>query len=170
VPCTPAARTAIDLARTLDKDMALATLDCVLHNGVCGLAALAAELHLHRGLPGYPQARMLLTKADGRAQCTQESQLRLVIHTAGLVDFVPQVEVCEGGTRYVLDLADPASMVAAEYDGVSHDQPHRRDEDRSRHNWLDGHGWRMRYFTSTDLYRRPWKIIKDLRDAIATQR
>jgi very-short-patch-repair endonuclease len=90
-----------------------------------------------------------------------------VIHTAGLLGFVPQWEVRDGATRFLLDLADPAHMVAAEYDGRSHDEPGRRDDDRARHNWLDGHGWRMRYFTATDLYRRPWKIISDLREAIA---
>ena len=166
IPCTPPARTAIDLARTLDQSLALATLDCVLHNRVCGRDALTAEVARHRGLPDVEQARTLLTKADGRSVCTQETMLRSIIHTAGLLEFVPQFEVRQGGRRYVLDLADPRHMVAAEYDGVSHDEPSRRVDDRERHNWLDGLGWRMRYFTARDIYVRPWKVISDIRTAL----
>jgi very-short-patch-repair endonuclease len=171
VPCTTAARTAIDLARTLPRSLALATLDCALANGACTRDALAAEAARHRTLPGSRQATELVEKADGRAQCTQETQLRLTIHDAGLRGFEPQVEVMDNGVKkYVLDLADIEHKVAAEYDGISHDEPRRRQLDRERHNWLDAHGWRMRYFTDVDLYRRPWRIIRDLRTAIAQPR
>src|SRR5690606_6754137 len=143
--CTPAARTAIDLARTLPRSSALAILDCALANGACTHDALVAEVARHRGLPGSRQARELVAKADGRSQCRQETQLRLLLHDAGLLGFVPQVAVLHNGfKRYVLDLADEKHKVAAEYDGISHDDPRRRHRDRERHNWLDGQGWRMR--------------------------
>jgi very-short-patch-repair endonuclease len=166
VACTSAARTAIDLARTVPRDLALATLDAALFSRTCTATTLAAEVARHRGLPGYVRAKSLVARADGLSQCTQESQLRLIIHDAGLVSFVPQVEIRHRGVKkYVLDLADVHRRVAAEYDGASHAL--RVRQDRERHNWLDERGWRMRYFTDIDLYQRPEKIVRDLRIALA---
>lgn len=99
--------------------------------------------------------------ADGRSQCRQETHLRLILHDAGLREFEPQVPVydADGLLRYRVDLADRRRRVAVEYDGSSHLDRQRLRDDRQRHNWLDSMGWRMRYFTDRDLYRRPDWIV-----------
>jgi len=93
MPGTPAARTAIDLARTLERGLALAVLDAALFARACTPADLATEVVRHDGLRGIRQARDLVPLADGRAECRQESELRLVLHDGGLRGFETQVEV-----------------------------------------------------------------------------
>ena len=172
IPCTPAVRAAVDLARTVDRLLALSILDAALANNACDKDALVGEVIRHVGLTGVRQARDLVAFADPRSQCTQESHLRLVIHKAGLVDFEPQVPVYDeyGHARYYLDLADPARRVGAEYDGASHLSRDRLRQDRVRHNWLESMGWRMRYFTDRDLYTHPAEIVRVLRAACADRR
>jgi hypothetical protein len=174
VPCTPPARTAVDLARVLDRPTALAVLDAALYAGACQLSDLIAELSHHATLRGIRQARELVPLADGRAECKQESHLRLILHDGGLVSFEPQVEVYDPESaspfpRFRLDLADRKQLVGAEYDGESHTQGRLRD-DRRRHNRLSDLGWRMRYFTRDELYRAPEGIVPTLRRAIHDRR
>lgn len=111
--------------------------------------------------------RELVELADPRAECRQESQLRLLLHDAGLRDFVPQVEVSDeyGFVACRIDLADVATKTGIEYDGASHIDRHRARADRSRHNWLAARGWEMRYFTDVDLYRRPDYLVRLATDA-----
>jgi very-short-patch-repair endonuclease len=168
VACTPPARTAVDLARVLARPSALAVLDATLASGASDVDDLLAEIGRHRGLKGIRRVRDLVSLADSRAQCRQESHLRMILHDAGLRGFEPQVPVCDayGVLRYYLDLADRRRRVAAEYDGASHLERESLRNDRERHNWLDQQGWRMRYFTDRDLYRRPDWIVDTLRAAI----
>jgi very-short-patch-repair endonuclease len=163
VPCTRAARTAIDLARTLPCRDALAVLDAALAVGACDNNELAAEVRVQHGLRGVRRAQDLVPVADGRSQCAQESRLRLVLLDGGLDTFEPQLPVQgpDGRMRYV-DLGERRARVGAEYDGVSHlDRPRMR-EDRRRHNALETLGWRMRYFTDDDIYRRPDEVVRVL--------
>jgi len=83
VPCTPAARCALDLARTLSRPDALSTLDAALAAAACTPDDLATELTLHSRLKGIRQARELVPLADPRAQCRQESHLRLILQDGG---------------------------------------------------------------------------------------
>ncbi len=167
VPCTPPARCAVDLARAHRRIDALPVLDAALHTGGCDVDALLAEVKAHDGLRGIRQVRDLVPLADGRPQCRQESQLRLILHDGGLQNFEPQHPVSDddGRIRYYLDLADERSKVAAEYDGASHLDRFRLRADRVRHNWLEDLGWRMRYFTDRDLYAHAADIVDTVRRA-----
>jgi len=167
VPCTPAARCVLDLARGLPRMDALPVLDAALSSRRCEPDDLQAELKLYDGLRGIRQARDLVPLADPRPQCRQESQLRLILHDGGIRDFVPQVPVLDdrGYPRHFLDLGDEQSRVAAEYDGTSHLDRGRLRADRDRHNWLEGRDWRMRYFTDHDIYFRAPGIIQTVNAA-----
>ncbi len=167
VPCTTAARTAVDLARVLTRPDGLSILDAALASGRCDQHALLVESFRHSGLKGSRRAQELIALSDGRSQCAQESHLRLIVHDGGLLDFDPQVPVRDeyGRTRYYLDLADPHRRVGAEYDGSSHLDRRRLRHDRYRHNYLETSGWRMRYFTDRDIYTRSSEIIRILRAA-----
>ena len=169
IPCTPPARTAVDLARTVHRPLALSILDAALANRSCDKDALVTEVSRHAGLSGVRQARELIACADPRSQCSQESHLRLVIHGSGLLNFEPQVPAYDeyGRARYYIDLADPDRRIGAEYDGASHLSRDRLRQDRARHNWLESVGWCMRYFTDRDLYNRPAEIVRILRGACA---
>jgi very-short-patch-repair endonuclease len=172
VSCTSATRCALDLARGLRRLDALPVLDAAVATGRCDLEGLLAELKRHDGLRGVYQARSLVPLADPRPQCRQESQLRLILYDGGLRCFVPQLPVLDedGFVRYYLDLADEATLVAAEFDGASHLDRTRLRADRDRHNWLEGRGWRMRYFTDRDIYYRPDGIVDTLGRARSSSR
>jgi very-short-patch-repair endonuclease len=165
VLCAPAARCAVDLARSLRRMDALPVLDAALRAGSCTPDEMRAELARHRGLRGVCQARELVVVADGRSECRQESQLRLVLIDGRLPAPEPQVWVADenGVPCYRLDLAYRKRKIGLEYDGTSHLDHDRLRHDRWRMNWLSGQGWTMRFFTDADLYRRPAHIVATVR-------
>jgi very-short-patch-repair endonuclease len=167
MPCAPAARCAVDLARLLPRRDALPVLDAALFSEACQPEHLRQEVLRHRGLRGVQQARELVLLADHRPECRQESQLRLLLHDGGLRDFVPQVPVLDefGRVRHRLDLGDSEHLVAVEYDGSSHLDSRRLRTDRTRHNWLSNQGWTIRYFTASDLYQSPRSILTSVTEA-----
>ncbi|MDW3846059.1 endonuclease domain-containing protein [Micromonospora sp. BRA006-A] len=168
LPCVPAAQCAVDLARGVRRMDALPVLDAALRSGAATTDDLAAELPLHQGLRGVRQARDLVPRADGRSECRQESQLRLLLLDGGLPVPEPQMWIHDryGIPRFRIDLGYRERRVGVEYDGLSHlDREHMR-YDRDRINWLDANGWRMRYFTDRDLYGRPSHILATLRAAL----
>ncbi len=168
VPCVPPHRCVVDLACRLRRADALPLLDATLRAGLCTPGQLTAELARHVGLRGVRQARELIGWADPRAECVQESQLRLVLLDARLPAPEPQVWVDDGAGRpiYRLDLGYRRRRVGLEYDGSSHVDPGRMQQDRSRHNWLADRGWRIRYFTARDLYRAPSSIVATVRSLL----
>jgi very-short-patch-repair endonuclease len=169
LPCAPPERCAIDLARTSRRLDAIAVLDAALRSDHCTPESLASELLRHDGLRGVRQARELVPLADPRAECRQESQLRLVLLDGRLP--APQLQIWVddgwGQPRYRIDLGYEKLKVGGEYDGSSHLDRDRMRNDRQRHNWLASRGWIMRYFTDVDLYRRPLYIVSTMREAIA---
>lgn len=169
IRCTTPARTAIDLARVLARPDALAVLDAALASNTCTPTELAEEVARHRRLKGFRQASALVPLADGRAECVQETHLRLILRDARISSLVPQVPVLDryGRMLYRLDLADERLRVAAEYDGESHLDRERMRSDRARHNYLAAQNWRMRYFTDIDIYRRPDYVVRTIRAALA---
>jgi very-short-patch-repair endonuclease len=169
IPCVPPARWAVDLARTARRLDALPVLDAAIRLGLVLPSELYAEVLRHSGLKGIRQARELVRVADGRAECRQESQLRLVLIDGGLPPPELQVWVHDqhGIPRYRVDLGYSERKVGIEYDGASHLDRERLRYDRERANWLDANGWTMRYFTDRDLYRRPSHIVSTVRDALS---
>lgn len=172
LPCVPAARCAVDLARTARRMDALPVLDAAIRSGATTREDLMAEVAAHRALRGVRQARELVPLADGRADCRQESQLRLVLIDGRLPAPEPQLWVLDGGglRRYRLDLGYREHRVGIEYDGASHLDRDRLRYDRNRVNWLDANGWRMRYFTDRDLYHRRPYIVATVRAALPMSR
>jgi uncharacterized protein DUF559 len=163
--CAPPARCAVDLARSVRRLDALPVLDAALRSGACDQDDLIGEVQRHDGLRGVRQARELVPLADGRSECRQESQLRLVLIDGGLPRPEPQVWLCDehGVPRYRLDLGYERRKVGVEYDGMSHLDRARLRHDRTRLNWLHARGWTMRFFTDLDLYQRPDYIVSTVR-------
>jgi hypothetical protein len=168
IPCAPPERCAIDLARTLRRFDALAVLDGMLRITACTSADLHAELARHAGLRGVISARELVGIADGRAECPQESHLRLILIDAHLPVPEPQVWVRDSTGRpvYRIDLGYSEQKVGLEYDGRSHLTTARLGADRSRMNWLSARGWTMRYFTARDVYGSPIVVVATVRAAL----
>lgn len=170
VPVAPAARCAVDLARSLRRMDAMPLLDLCLRSGSCSPDDLRVEVRRHAGLRGVCQARQLVPVADPRAECRQESQLRLLLIDGGLPPPEPQLWVSDryGVPCYRLDLGYRKHKIGIEYDGLSHLDRDRLRHDRSRMNWLAANGWRMRHFTDADLYRRPRHILSTITALLRT--
>jgi very-short-patch-repair endonuclease len=100
-----------------------------------------------------------------------ESRLRLRILDAGLPRPVCQHPVFDGPEpwpSFRLDLAWPASRVAAEYDGAHHLGSAKQRNDHRRHNRLRELGWRVFVFTAADVYHRADRIRALLAGALTT--
>jgi hypothetical protein len=164
LPCLAPARSAVDLARTLPRADALAGLDAALRVGACTPEALGGELRRQDGLRGVRQARELIGLADRRTRSRQASHMRLLLHDAGLPAPRPQLVVTDeaGVERCRLDLGYEAERVGIEHDRVPPDGLRARATGRRR-AWLAGAGWRLRYFTDDDLYRRPEALVQMVR-------
>lgn len=168
VPCLPAARCAIDLARTLPRPDGLAILDAAVRAGACRVEELIAEVARHDKLRGVRQARDLIPLATPLAERRQETHVRLLLHDARLPAPVPQLAVVDewGVDRYRMDLGYEEQQVGMEYGGRSHADQKRLRLNRRRHNWLADRGWDMHYFTDLDLYRRPDLLVTTIRNAL----
>ncbi len=172
IPTASAERCAVDLARTVRRMDALPLLDLALRSGACLPADLRWEVARHARLRGVCQARQLVRLADARAECRQESQLRLVLIDGGLPPPEPQIWVADecGNPIFRLDMGYRTRKVGIEYDGRSHLTRERLRADRARMNWLSAHGWTMRYFTDRDLYLRPHHVVNEIRQALSSRR
>lgn len=146
-------RTALDLACTGPRSLALGRLDALARARPLPLPALVGDAYAARGRRGIRQARELLPLVDGRAESPRESMLRLAVHDAGLPHPTPQLEVRDSRGRFVarLDLGWEEERVGLEYDGAAWPgswpgtrghldaDVHRRD--LRRHNDLREEGW-----------------------------
>ncbi|CAM3955054.1 endonuclease domain-containing protein [Tsukamurella ocularis] len=142
---TSEVRTAIDLARFVDGDEAIAAVDQCIRVDRFGRLVTSVD-EMERYLSSHPRlhrssrVRRVLAEVDGRAESPQETRARLLLHRAGLTVFEPQVKIARG--RYRVDLGAEEFRVAVEYDGGHHrdrDQ-HRRDVQRWNRLQND-HGW-----------------------------
>lgn len=151
---------AFDLACTLPRPDALATLDRALRLGV--------QPRLKDRVRGAAQARELLTLADARAESPQESRLRLICVDGGLPRPIPQFIVTDdlGFEVYRVDLAWPESRTALEYDSTEFHSGAALYRDRARHNWLTQHGWTMIYATARDVYRDHETLVRRIRTTL----
>jgi hypothetical protein len=79
VPVTAAARTLVDLARTVSLAAAVVTTDAALHNAMVDQEALDDVMRMCRRWPRIRKARPVLALADARSESPLESFSRLVI-------------------------------------------------------------------------------------------
>lgn len=160
-PATAPAWTAIEVARTLRRPRALATLDAALRSGRCNLEELSRAVTAQQGRRGIVKVRQLVPLADGRAESPMESEARLVMIDGGLPSPVLQHEVVDArGRLRRLDFAWPAQRVAAEYDS---DQWHVGAEalrrDREKLAALQDLGWIVVPIVVDDVRRAPSALV-----------
>ena len=116
---TSLARTAVDLARTLSFDKAVAVADSAVALGADQLA-LAECLEQARRWYGCPAARRVISFADGRSESVGESFSRVRLHDLGLAPSTLQFEVFDENGRLVgvTDFAWPEHRTLGEFDGA----------------------------------------------------
>src|SRR5262249_40914279 len=94
-PTTTPAWTAIEVARSMRRPRALATLDAALRSGTCGRDEMRRVVKQHSGRRGVVAARELLELASPLAESPMESEARLAMHEGGLPPPVLQYEVVD---------------------------------------------------------------------------
>jgi hypothetical protein len=115
---TSVARTVVDLARTAGFDAAVAVADSALHKHLVHPDQLARAARRCAGWPGAPQARHVVTVADGGSGSVGESRSRLAMLRSGLPAPILQWRVESGGRVFEVDFGWPDLCTVGEFDGL----------------------------------------------------
>lgn len=162
---TAPAWTAIELARTLRRPRALATLDAALRTGTCTRVELEHALKDQHGRRGVVKVRELLDYADARAESPMESEMRLVFIDWGLPTPELQYEIVDRhGQLWRVDFAWPDHRVAAEYDSMDwHANPIAVKHDRMKSARLQEIDWTSVPAVVDDVRRYPAELCSRIR-------
>lgn len=142
VSVTTPARTALDLARHLDRDLAVRHLDALA--AATGVTAddVAPLLERYRGSRGMKRARVALDLMDGGAKSPMESWLRLLAIDARYPRPRTQIRVQDGVNEAFLDMGWDEPMIALDYDGEQHQKDRSRFvHDIGRNALVESQGW-----------------------------
>lgn len=158
---TAPAWTAVEVARTLRRPRALATLDAALHCGACTRAEICAAIDEQKGRRGIVKVRELAAYADARAESPMESEARLVFIDGGLP--LPELQyaiVDRCGDLWRVDFAWPEAMLVAEYDSVDwHANPDAFKHDRMKTSRLQECGYSVLPIVVDDVRRNPFDLV-----------
>lgn len=173
---TSAARTVLDLARSLPFDAAVVTGDAALRVGLSP-DLLDASLALAAFRPGIGAARRVLGFLDGRSESPGESLSRVVMARDGLPKPDLQLAIADDLGFFVArsDFGWAEYKTLGEFDGkIKYDALLRPGEtlqdvmwrERKREDALRDLGWQVVRWLWADLYR-PGLIAGRLRRAFA---
>ncbi|MBB4930057.1 hypothetical protein F4561_000877 [Lipingzhangella halophila] len=169
---TPA-RTLRDTVLLTDRYSAVSVVDSALQNGLVTAGDLPCLAAANAGRVGARQTRTWWELADGRAQSTFETRIRLICRDAGIPPETLQYPVYDsnGAVAGRADLAWPSWGVVAEADGAGpHALPTALYTDRHRQNTIVSGRERLVLlrFTWSDL-QHPREIVAMVRDARSTE-
>ena len=160
-------RVALELAPSLGLPHLVALLDSIVRVDAFSREDLAAAYDVWgRRLHRFEDALALTVPGS---QSLPESLVRVLLHLAGLQNFVVQhlVEDPLTGAPYLLDLACPTWRVAVEYDGKHHLLPVQREADAVRRGRLrDLLDWTFVVVQSEELYGAPGHVLSRVALAI----
>ncbi|MCT7660614.1 hypothetical protein N4S67_19615 [Mycobacterium sp. CPCC 205710] len=158
---TAPAWTAVELARSLRRPRALATLDAVLFKGLCTPTDLRATIDEQKGRRGIVKVRELMEYVDGRSESPMESEARLVFIDGGLPMPEVQYEIVDRcGKLWRVDFAWPDAMVVAEYESMEwHATPEALRHDRMKVARLQECGWMSIPLVVDDVRRHPLDLV-----------
>ena len=143
---TSPARTALDLARHLPRNVAVRHLDALARaTGVKACDALSLAERYPRAR-GRRRSRAALNLMDPGAQSPKETWLRLVLIDSGLPAPRTQIRVADGVNEAFIDMGYDEPMVGLDYDGQHHSSNRGqyvhdigRAELIERQGWIDIH-------------------------------
>jgi hypothetical protein len=142
---TSPAWTAVEVARSLSRPRALATLDAALRSGTCNRQDLHMVAVEQFGRRGIVHTRQLIPHASAAAESPMESEARLVMMDHGLPKPELQFEITDlDGRRWRADFAWPDQKLVVEYEGFDfHSSPDDLRRDRAKRNALSDMNWRV---------------------------
>lgn len=166
--CTTPARTAYDLGRRLNGELAVVRIDALMNATKVTVPQVLSIAERHSGARGMRQLRTTMELVDGGAESPQETRLRLLLVKSGLPRPVTQIPVRNDNGKVVrrIDMGYPEWMVGVEYDGEQHfSNPDDYAHDIERLEFLATRGWTIVRVSSRQLkYERP-EIVRRVRMA-----
>ena len=158
---TAPAWTAVEVARTLRRPRALATLDAALDCGACTATELEAAIREQKGRRGIIKVRELMKHADGRSESPMESEARLVFIDGGLPSPELQYEIVDRcGDLWRVDFAWPGAMVVAEYESMEwHASSAALKHDRVKTSRLQECGYTVVPIVVEDVRHKPFDLV-----------
>ena len=120
IAVTSPARTALDLARHLPRNVAVRHLDALARATdvkACEALSLAER---HPKARGLRRARVALDLMDPGSHSPKETWLRLVLVDAGLPAPRTQIRVSDGINAAFIDMGYDEPMIGLDYDGAHH--------------------------------------------------
>ena len=158
---TAPAWTAVEVARTLTRPRALATLDAALRSGWCTRADLETAIDEQKGRRGIVAVRALAPLADGRAESAMESEARLVMIDGGLPRPELQFVITGSDQSWRVDFAWPDHGLVAEYDSIEwHAGPLQMVRDKVRFAAIQQLGWTVIPIVASDVRVHPRRLVE----------
>jgi Protein of unknown function (DUF559) len=175
---TTAARTVVDLARTLPFMDGVVVADSALNGEKAIKPELLQVLEKCAGWPGVKQARRVIDFADERAESPLESAARVVFAEAGLD--LPELQATIHGPDFAFRVdflwrgqqgqqGQQGRKVIAEADGlVKYNDRKDLLKERERDHLLREAGYTVVHFTWRELFQTPEVVIARIRKALAS--
>ena len=159
---TAPAWTAVEVACSLRRPRALATLDAALHVGACTTPELEVAAREQTGRRGIVHVRELLPHTDRRAESPMESEARLVFIDHRLPSPELQFQIVDQcGDVWRVDFAWPEHVVVAEYDSMEwHANPKIWKRDRLKVERLKDCGWTTVPMVVDDVRLQPCALVE----------
>lgn len=137
-------RTVLDCSRILPLEQAAVIGDHALRKGA-RMDSLRQQLQYGQKR-GSRRAENLLNVLDRRSESAGETRTRLLLHSFGMHQFVPQVQIPTANGVFRADFADPAARILIEFDGEAKYFDYRPTAEallaeRNRENTLVQDGW-----------------------------
>lgn len=169
---TTPAWTAVEVARSLRRPRALATLDAALRSGTCDVRQLRAAVSRQSGRRGIVMMRELIPFARPEAESPMESEARLVMIDGGVPPDALQYEIVDrNGQTWRVDFAWPDLRVAVEYDGFDwHSSQESFRRDRQKRAALQEVGWVVLSIVFDDVRHRSWDMLRRIEVELRRQR
>ncbi|GFG54963.1 hypothetical protein MAGR_64040 [Mycolicibacterium agri] len=159
---TTPAWTAIEVARSLRRQRALATLDAALRSQTCDQRGLHLAAKAQAGRRGIVMVRDLIPLARPGAESPMESEARLVMLDGGLPEPLLQYKIVDrDGRLWRVDFAWPECRLAVEYEGFDfHSTPEALRKDRQKRAALEEMSWRVLSIVCDDVRRQPEVMVR----------
>ena len=163
---TTAARTAVDLARTLPFRAAVVAADSALHHRLATKDELRSVLAFCSRWRGISVAADVIAFADGRSESPLESIARVVFRDCGLPP--PRLQALIGTADEIarVDFFWDQYRTIVEVDGaIKYADPLRARAQLERDSWLRSLGYEVVHFTWEEITTMPELVAGRIRDA-----
>jgi very-short-patch-repair endonuclease len=166
IPLTTAARTVVDLARTLPFRAGVVAADSVLHQRLATKDELQSVLDICSRWRGTSVAADVIAFADGRSESPLESIARVVFRDGGLPAPRLQALIGTAGDVARVDFFWDKYRTIVEVDGaIKYADPARAIAQLERDSWLRSLGYEVVHVTWEEITLWPEAVVARIREA-----